>query len=193
MKELDRASLTTEQKLGLLLCANIGPHGEADVEDALQMIREHRLGSVWVSHALKNHADILARVREAADYPILIMCDAEQGYAPYSIPGVISLTAAGANEEYARSFGRLTATTIANEGYNLICSPVLDGRSFNCPCGGTTRNFGPDREVAARLGGAMARGMHEGGVLTCAKHYPSAPRTTAICARALTTIPKSSL
>ena len=178
MKELDRASLTTEQKLGLLLCANIGPHGEADVEDALQMIREHRLGSVWVSHALKNHADILARVREAADYPILIMCDAEQGYAPYSIPGVISLTAAGANEEYARSFGRLTATTIANEGYNLICSPVLDGRSFNCPCGGTTRNFGPDREVAARLGGAMARGMHEGGVLTCAKHYPSAQHST---------------
>ena len=171
IRELDKSTLTTEQKLGLLLCANL--YFDDDIENALGMIREHKLGSVWVSHAHPKHAEIVARVREAADYPIIIMCDAEQGYAPYSIPGVISLTAAGANEEYARSFGRLTATIIANEGYNLICSPVLDGCTYNRPCGGTTRNFGPDRKIAAKLGAAMARGMHEGGVLTCAKHYPS--------------------
>ena len=43
--ELDRAQLTKEQKLGLLLCANLS-QGEKDVEDALTMIREHRLGAV---------------------------------------------------------------------------------------------------------------------------------------------------
>ena len=176
IRELDQSTLTTEQKLGILLCANL--YFDDDIDNAINMIREHKLGSVWISHAHPKRAEIMARVREAADYPILIMCDAEQGYAPYNIPGGIALTAAGANEEYAHSFGRLNATMIAAEGYNLICSPVLDGRSFNCPCGGTTRNFGPDREIAAKLGGAMARGMHEGGVLTCAKHYPSAQRST---------------
>ena len=176
IRELDKSQLTTEQKLGLLLCANLS-HGDEDVENAVEMIRNHSLGSVWVSHAHAKRDEIIAKVKEAADYPILIMCDAEQGYAPYNIPGVIALTAAGAKEEYARSFGRLNATVIANEGYNVICSPVLDGRCSNAPCGGTTRHFGPDREITARLGGAMARGMHEGGVLAVAKHYPSSQRS----------------
>ena len=172
LTELNKNELTVEQKLGLLLCANLN-HGDADVENALEMIRDHKLGSVWISHVHPKRDELIARVREVADYPIIIMCDAEQGYAPYNIPGVISLTAAGANEEYAHSFGRLNATIIANEGYNLVCSPVLDGCLASAPCGGTTRNFGPDRKIAAKLGAAMARGMHEGGVLACAKHYPS--------------------
>ena len=170
--ELDKSQLTVEQKLGLLLCANLN-HGNADLENAIEMIKNHSLGSVWVAHHHAKRDEVIARVKEAADYPILIMCDAEQGYDPYTIPGVIALTAAGANEDYARSFGRLNATARAKEGYNVISSPVLDGRTSNAPCGGTTRHFGPDRETAARLGAAMALGMHEGGVLTVAKHYPS--------------------
>ena len=176
IRELDKSTLTTEQKLGLLLCANLN-HGDADVDNAIEMIRNHALGSVWVAYTHPKRDEIIAKIKEAADYPILILCDAEQGWAPHAIPGTIALTAAGAREEYARSFGRLTATVCAQKGYNVICSPVLDGRDSNAPCGGTTRHFGPDREVTARLGGAMARGMHEGGVLAVAKHYPSAQKS----------------
>ena len=42
IREIDRATLTTEQKLGLVLCANLN-HGDADVEYALEMIRERKL------------------------------------------------------------------------------------------------------------------------------------------------------
>ena len=45
IRELDKSQLTTEQKLGLLLCANL-QHGDADLENALEMIKKHSLGSV---------------------------------------------------------------------------------------------------------------------------------------------------
>ena len=174
MKELDRSTLTTEQKLGLLLCANLSPaHGDRDLEDALQMIREHKLGSVWVSFTHPKRDEVLARVREAADYPLLILCDAEMGHPGYSIPGAIALSAANAREEYAYAFGRVTASCRAALGYNVICNPVLDRCVINAPCGANTRTISPDKEVVARLGAAIARGMHDGGTLSVAKHYPS--------------------
>ena len=112
IRELDRAALTTEQKLGLLLCANLN-HGDADVDDAVEMIKNHSLGSVWVTHHHPKRDEIIARVREAADYPIIIMCDAENGCAPYNIPSPISLSAAHESEKYAYSFGRATASSKA--------------------------------------------------------------------------------
>ena len=177
IRELDRAVLTTEQKLGLLLCANLN-HGDADVDDAVEMIRNHSLGSVWVTHHHPKRDEILTRVREAADYPIIIMYDAENGCAPYNIPGVISLSAAHGSEEYAYAFGRITAAASARLGYNTICNVLLDRRTVNSPCGGMTRTLHPDKEVAVRLGAALSRGLHDGGALAIAKHYPSSQRST---------------
>ena len=90
------------------------------------MIREHRLGAVWVRTNSPDRDAILAKVKEAADYPILIFCDAENGPPGHSIPGIISLSAAREREEYAHSFGRLTSAVLARMGYNVVCNPVLD-------------------------------------------------------------------
>jgi hypothetical protein len=46
-KEIDRASLTIEQKLGMLMVADLTYHRE-ELPLAEQMIREHRLGAVWI-------------------------------------------------------------------------------------------------------------------------------------------------
>ena len=176
IRELDKSKLTTEQKLGLLLCANLN-HGDKDVDDAVELIKNHSLGAVWVTHHHKQRDEIIAKVKEAADYPIIIMCDAENGCAPHNIPGPISLTAAHESEVYAYSFGRATAALCAKTGYNTVCNPLLDRRKVNSPCGGMTRTMGPDKQVVSRLGAAIARGLHDGGVLTIAKHYPSSQKT----------------
>ena len=175
IRELDRKALTTEQKLGLLLCANLN-HGDADVEDACEMIRNHALGSVWVTHHHPKRDEIIAKVREAADYPIIIMCDGENGCPPHNIPGFISLSAAHESEEYAYSFGRATAAQLARLGYNTTCNILLDRRTQNSPCGGMTRTISPDKDVTVTLGAAVARGIHDGGCLTIAKHYPSSQK-----------------
>ena len=172
MKELNRNELTIEQKLGLLMCANLN-HGPADVDYAVGLVREHKLGAIWIQPTVKNRAETIARILEAADYPILIVTDAEAGYGEYKIPQAIAMTAAHKSEELAHSFGRITATLHRQMGYNVICNPVIDvSGANNAPCGSKTRNFGPDKEVTATLGAAVARGMHEAGILTVGKHYP---------------------
>ena len=59
IRELDQSTLTTEQKLGILLCANL--YFDDDIDNAIEMIREHKLGSVWISHAHPKRAEIVAR------------------------------------------------------------------------------------------------------------------------------------
>ena len=177
IRELDSKTLTTEQKLGLLLCPMVKAE-EGEIATVIQMIREHRLGAVWISHNMKGRDEIIARVKEAADYPILIMCDAEDGHPDHPIPGMLSLSAANEREEYAYSFGRVTASSFAALGYNVICNPILDRRIRRASPGAQTRSISPDREVVARLGAAIIRGMHDGGTLSVAKHYPSPMKTT---------------
>ena len=172
VQELDRSRLTVAQKLGQLYCANVSANNQENINYVIEMIKEHRLGSIWIQPGVGHRKETVARILEAADYPILIMCDAEEGHVDYRIPQALSLTTAG-KPEYAFSFGRLTAATHRNMGYNIVCNPVLDIKWCNCSCGGVTRSMGPDKEKIALYGGAVARGMHEGGVLTCAKHYPS--------------------
>ena len=177
MKELDRSTLTIEQKLGMLMCANLN-HGPADVDYAVELVREHKLGGIWIQPTVKDREKTIARILEAADYPILVMTDAEDGYGDYKIPQAVSMTAAPKSYELAHSFGRITAALHRHMGYNVICNPVIDvpGKE-NAPCGSKTRNFGPDKEVTAILGAAVARGMHEAGILTVGKHYPFGGKT----------------
>ena len=180
IQELDRSKLTIEQKLGLLLCTTLA-YGEEDVEYAIDLVRRHSLGAIWVQPGFhKNAAEIIRRVLDVADYPIIVMCDSECGFGDYKIPQQIAMSAAHMSEELAFSFGRITAMQLHALGVNAICNPILDlGGAVNCQCGGTTRTFGPDKEVAAKLGIALARGMHEGGVLAVGKHYPGSVKGSA--------------
>ena len=114
----------------------------------------------------------MARIKEAADYPILIFTDAESGLGEYTI-GKHNALGMADSEELAYAFGKVTAITAAKMGYNVVCNPILD----ICPgagiCGTNIRSLGSDKYRIAALGKAMARGMHDGGVLTVGKHYPS--------------------
>ena len=106
MKELVFDELSLEQKIGLVLCAH-PVFGQADDEYTLKLIKERRLGAVWAN---PTRADFIKRIKETADYPIIIVCDAENGHGNEgTIPQLISITAAGGKDEYAYSFGRTMA------------------------------------------------------------------------------------
>ncbi len=49
-----------------------------------------------------------------------------------------------------------------------MCCPLLDINDE-----GSVRSFGSDKNVIAKMAAAEARGMHDAGVLTVGKHYPS--------------------
>jgi len=184
LKELKFEELSIDQKLGMVMAGIIRPIRcedkyetfEENLDFVINLIKNHALGAVWVPPlVLKMRPDcnIMERIKEAADYPILIFTDAESGFGNYRI-GEHNAIAMVGTEEAAYIFGKVSALGAKKAGYNIICDPVLDMYKDWAACGGNTRSMGGDKHQVAKLAIAEARGIHDAGVLSVAKHYPGA-------------------
>lgn len=87
-----------------------------------------------------------------------------------SLPGNMGLAATG-DPSASHSAGYMTGRELAGLGIDLNFAPVLDLASQVNPVVGT-RAFSDDPAVAAEFGSALARGLHDAGVLFAAKHFP---------------------
>ncbi len=171
LKPLKFEELTLEQKLGMVSCGYVLMDSDwedfdSNLEYTLDAIRNHRLGSVWMSPGTKSFEYAMGKIQEVADYPVLIFTDAESGIGEYKI-GKHNALGTTDNEEYAYAFGKVVGVTARKMGYNIVCNPVLDAFVG-------ARYLGTDKEKVAKLGAAIARGMHDAGIMNVAKHYPSA-------------------
>ena len=161
-QELVFEELTLDQKLGMLLCANIV--AEKDPENLMKMIRERKIGAVYFGRAKREeHA---AMVNAAADYPILTVSSGEQGGPRYPFPSIRALGATGYSEELAYTWGKIMGYELRLTGMNTLNTFVVDLSSVNI------RHIGDDAEGVARCAVAAVRGMHDAGVLSIVKHYP---------------------
>lgn len=172
MKELKLEELTVRQKLGMTMNAFVSDEVDGDnTDDIVKLIKEHSLGSVWINPHTPDFENKMARIKAAADYPILILCDAEGGIGDYTIGRHNAIGCTG-SEELAYAFGKAVGVTARSLGYNVVCNPVVDMADGNRVCGGNSRSLGNNKYEVAKLAKSIARGMHDGGVLTVAKHYP---------------------
>ena len=183
IKELKFEELTLEQKLGMscaFLCAGWTESALKDSEYVEALIKKRAVGAIWVPPGFPHAEEILERLKNAADYPLLIFTDAESGLGDYKIASHYTV-ACRDSEEHAYTFGKMTAITARKMGYNVVCNPVLDlnAAGTNAVCGGATRSLGRDKYRVTELAAAIARGAHDGGVLTVAKHYPGKSDTAA--------------
>ena len=182
MKELDFNQLTTKQKIGMSMvgCFTIynEKNGNFDEELSyiLRLIREHCLGAVWVDVRLKRRDEVIAAVKETADYPILIITDAENGLDEFQI-GKHNSIGVTDSEDLAYTFGKVVGVTAYQMGYNVVCNPVLEIQRGSGVCGKNVRALGSDKEKVTALAAKISEGMHDGGVLSFAKHYPSSNNT----------------
>ena len=180
MKELKLQDLSVKQKLGMAMIGHyLGESYPENSEYALEMIRNHALGGIWINPTVPKSKEFLEAVKEAADYPILIMCDAEEGFGDHLIGRQNALGATG-SEEAAYVFGKVTGVSARQMGYNVVCNPILDMAGRNAVSGATTRSMGNNKFKVAELAMAQARGLHDSGVLTVGKHYPSSRSAKAI-------------
>ncbi len=168
MKELEFEELTLRQKLGMTFTAIL--HGgdsttEDDVLFVLDLIKKRSLGAVWIQQDFDNTVERIKKVKEIADYPILIVTDGESGVGEYLVGKHNAIGCTG-SEKHAYAFGKAVGVTARKMGYNLVCNPVLDMAD------GAQRSMGTDVNMVTSLAIAEARGMRDGGVLTLAKHYP---------------------
>lgn len=168
LKELKFEDLTTRQKLGMVFTANFHRYNKDCAEDdefVLELIKNRSLGAVWIQQKVNDFEERIARVREFADYPILIITDAENGVGDYVI-GRHNAVGTTASEEHAYAFGKVVGVAARKYGYNVVCDPVVDMRN------GSMRSLGTDKEKVTSLAASIIKGMHDGGVLSVAKHYP---------------------
>lgn len=175
MKELKLEELSTRQKLGMTFTAFLNGYARTPEEDAfiVDMIKNHSLGCVWIQEGREGVEELVSMVKEAADYPILIITDAENGIAPYTI-GRHNAVACTGDVKYAYTFGKTVGVMARKMGYTAVCNPILDMYR------GSQRTLGNDKEKVAAFAKEIARGMHDGGILTVGKHFPGAPLKTPV-------------
>ena len=170
LRELTYEELSCEQRLGMCLIAQNWWGGDR-VDYIVELIKKHSLGGVWINPQIPDLEETMRKIKEAADYPVLIFTDAESGIGEYKI-GKHNAVGCTDSEELAYTFGKVTAIKARKMGYSVVCSPLLDMVDTNWACGGTVRSLGSDKHTVTRLASAIARGMHDGGILTVGKHYP---------------------
>jgi len=116
------------------------------------------------------------RAREA-ETPPLIAIDQEGGSVARLREGVepmppMMALGAAADLELTRRAGEQTAFDLRRAGCTLDFAPVLDLAvdPRNTVIG--TRSFGSDPRQVAELGAAFGKGLRQGGILPCYKHFP---------------------
>ncbi len=124
----------------------------------------------------------LARLREGAGRPLLLMADYERGAGQHvtGMPVLPPAMALGATRSPGAAYkaGKITAITARAVGVNVVLAPVLDVLTcLENPIIGT-RAFSSDPNLVAELGCAFIEGIQEEGVLACAKHFPGHGHTT---------------
>lgn len=168
MKELKFEELNIDQKIGMIHAIMINGHMKPEeIEFTFDLIKKRSLGAIWLQDGHRMVPEFLEKVKAIADYPILIISDCEKGIDEYCIGGHNPIACTG-DEKYAYAFGKVLGSTARKKGYNVICNPLMDISTI-----GSTRSFGKDKYNVAKMAAAEARGMHDGGVLTVGKHYPS--------------------
>lgn len=161
--------LSTDQKLGMLLCARCNSPDEEELQYVLGLIQNHALGCIQVG---AHRPDIMERIHEAADYPILIINDTEMGFPTSDLPKVPLMTLSACNnDEYYRVFARGVVSDAKKAGYNGTWGPVVDVLRCDGPCS-VRRHFSDDPERVAKAAEIIAKIYADNSYLSCGKHYP---------------------
>lgn len=161
-----------------------------EFEPLRSWVAEERIGGVSPSIGSPlAYAARLNALQRAAEVPLLVASDFENGgpgmrlSGSYALPSMLPqgggtafppTMAFGAigDERFAYEYGRITAREARAVGVHMLFAPVLDVNSNPDNPVISTRSFGADPDLVARLGAAFIRGARDGGALTTGKHFP---------------------
>ena len=127
-------------------------------------------------------ADLVRELQSIArdaghDLPLLVAVDQEGGRVqrlrgPWTVWPALRAVGRLGSEDHARRMGEAIAAELVACGIRCDFAPVVDvDTNPRNPVIGD-RSFGHDPDVVARLGAGMIRGLQDGGVAACAKHFP---------------------
>jgi len=170
--------LTFRQRIAQLFMVAVTPNAEnAIYERVKQVVAKEQVGGVI---AMRGSAAVWLRMinqlQQLSNVPLLTAIDGEHGAAmrlegAEPFPRHILLGAL-ADDEYIYEMGKAVAAQCRRLGIYLNFAPVADVNNNPDNPVINTRSFGEDRYKVARKSIAYMRGMQDGGILTCTKHFP---------------------
>src|SRR5262249_50898200 len=174
------AELTPERKVGQLFMAwtlSREPAGSDKMRRLESLVDAEALGGVILSLGTCEEAhDLIERLQARAKTPLLIAGDFETSVA-FRLQGASPLGNAmqiGATGQVRLAYeaGNMCAREGRPLGFHWAFAPVLDVNVNPDNPIINVRSFGEDPELVGSLGSAFARGLEEGGLMACGKHFP---------------------
>jgi len=175
--------MTVREKLGQMLM--FGFPGKTPDETSLRLIREYKAGNVILfSHNIDNAAQLRSlceliqhEVQSNTGYPAFIAIDQEGGVVSRlpddatNFPSAMAVASTG-DINNAYTAGLYTAEELCDLGINLNLAPVMDLNTNPANPVIGVRSYGDSYRGAAPYALGMMRGLMDGGVASCVKHFP---------------------
>ncbi|OBT71020.1 hypothetical protein VF21_10127 [Pseudogymnoascus sp. 05NY08] len=165
----------------------VGFEGHVPNEDVKTLIKTHKVGAIVLfqrnvesaSQLLELTSSLQEIARSAGhDHGLLIAIDQENGLVTRikppiaaQLPGLMTLGATG-DASSAFEIASATSEVLKSFGINMIYGPIADVNSEpKNPVIGV-RSPSDDPEVVGRFVSAQIKAFKEGGIASCAKHFP---------------------
>lgn len=174
-------TLTPEQRIAQLILmrestfSSDGPVYHDSLVEA--MIRQYNIGGIllFLGSPMKQ-ANFIDRFQQMAQTPLMVCVDGEWGLG-MRFDSVMPLNhqmmlGAVNDKNIVYRYGRLVAEQCVRMGIHVNFAPVVDVNNNPSNPVINDRSFGEDKYKVAELGVAYMRGLQDGGVLACAKHFP---------------------
>ena len=118
----------------------------------------------------------LNSVQSESELPILVTIDAEWGLSMRfdefpELPRFTDIASMRNPEKVAYSVGKCIGEDMKDFNFHVNFSPVVD-LNTNQSSVKSRRSFGNDYKTVEKLAFSMLNGLHDGGALGCAKHFP---------------------
>ncbi len=174
-------NMSLAQKLGQMVIVEF--YGATLNSDLSQMIQGNQISGVLIENKNGNAqsrtqlVSLNAAMQKAAPTPLFITTDFEGGLVNElrQITGErISEQSIGAtgNPTVAYNAGRSAATDLTSLGLNVNFMPIVDVLTNPNNPGLPMRTFGSDPTLVTNMGRAYLKGLTDGGVIGCLKHFP---------------------
>lgn len=187
------ATLTVRQKAAQMVWpTTLGDYAAVDAPSwrrVTQWVTDEEVGGLTIS--VGSPTEIAAKLnalQRLSAVPLLVGADLEfgAGYRArggYILPGMIDLggavvfppeMAVGATRDTTLAYeqGRITALEGRALGIHVVYGPILDVNNNPANPVISTRSFGEDPRLDARLGAALVRGIQDNGMIATGKHFP---------------------
>ncbi|MCS7085542.1 MAG: glycoside hydrolase family 3 protein, partial [Bacteroidia bacterium] len=177
--------MSLEAKIGQLIMAPLFTSRERNNRKTIERhIGRYRIGGViCMQGGPQTQSHVLEGLQKISPIPLLVATDAEWGLS-MRLDSVVRfprnmLLGALHDDSLVYAFGRELARQCKLVGVHLNFAPVVDVNNNPSNPVINDRSFGEDMGRVTQKSLALMRGLRDGGVIACAKHFPGHGDTDA--------------